>query len=98
MGQQKVGLLGLEFGGSLGWNLSGVGIQIVGSSWAKKNDYFETEKWWCGVVLYFVRVYYHFVIARFQKLRETNDNRWFYGRGGNFGVVGVISILSSSSS
>ena len=36
VGKQKVGLLGLEFGGWLGGNLSGVGIQVVGSSWAKK--------------------------------------------------------------
>ena len=34
-GKAKVGLLGLEFGGWLGGNLSGVGIQVVGSSWAK---------------------------------------------------------------
>ena len=51
VGKQKVGLLGFEFGGWLGGSLSDVGIQIVGSSWAKKNDYFETEKWWCGIVL-----------------------------------------------
>ena len=37
-GKQKVGLLGLKFGGWLDGNLSGVGIQVVGSSWAKKND------------------------------------------------------------
>ena len=61
VGKQKLGLLGFEFGGWLGGNLSNVGIQVVGSSWAKKNDYFETEKWWCGVVLLFVRMYYHFV-------------------------------------
>ena len=36
LGKQKVRLLGLEFGGWLGENLSGVGIQVVGSSWAKK--------------------------------------------------------------
>ena len=35
-GKQKVGLLGLECGGWLDGNLSGVGIQVVGSSWAKK--------------------------------------------------------------
>ena len=61
MGKQKVGLLGLEFGGWLGGNLSGVVIQVVGSSWAKKNDYSETEKRWYGVVLLFVRMYYHLV-------------------------------------
>ena len=31
-----MGLLGWEFRGWLGGNLSGVGIQVVGSSWAKK--------------------------------------------------------------
>ena len=36
MGKQKMGLLGFEFGGWLGGNLSDGGIQIVGSSWAKK--------------------------------------------------------------
>ena len=50
-GKQKVGLLGFEFGGWLGGSLSDGGIQFVGSSWAKKNDYFETEKRWYGVVL-----------------------------------------------
>ena len=36
VGKQKVGLLGFEFGGWLGGNLSDVGVQVVGSSWAKK--------------------------------------------------------------
>ena len=36
VGKQKVGLLGFEFGGWLGGNLSDGGIQVVGSSWAKK--------------------------------------------------------------
>ena len=36
VGKQKVVLLGLEFGGWLGGNLSDGGIQVVGSSWAKK--------------------------------------------------------------
>ena len=61
VGKRKVGLLGLECGSWLGGNLSGVGIQVVGSSWAEKNDYFETEKRWYGVVLYFVHEYYHLV-------------------------------------
>ena len=39
-----------------------------------------------------------FVIARFRKLRGTNDNGWFYGSGGNCGAVGVTSILLCSSS
>ena len=51
VGKQKVGLLGFVFGGWLGGNLSDGGIQVVGSSWAKKNDYFEIEKCCCEVVL-----------------------------------------------
>ena len=39
-----------------------------------------------------------FVIARFRKLRETNDNGWFCGRGGNCGAVGVTSTFLCSSS
>ena len=38
------------------------------------------------------------VIARCQKIRGTNDNGWFCGRGGNCGAVGVTSILLNSSS
>ena len=34
--KRKVGLVGFEFGGWLGGNLSDGGIQDVGSSWAKK--------------------------------------------------------------
>ena len=60
VGKQKVGLLGFEFVGWLGGNLSDGGIQVVGSSWAKKMI-FEIEKWWCEVVLKFVHMYYHFV-------------------------------------
>ena len=44
-----MGLLGFEFGGWLGGNLSHRGIQVVGSSWAKKNDYFETESGGVGL-------------------------------------------------
>ena len=51
VGKQKVGLLGFEFGGWLGGNLSDGGIQVVGSSWAKNNDNVDSEKLWCGVVL-----------------------------------------------
>ena len=36
VGKQKRELLGFEFGGWLGGNLSDGGIQVVGSSWAKK--------------------------------------------------------------
>ena len=38
------------------------------------------------------------MIARFRKLRVTNDNGWFCGKGGNCGAVGVISIFLCSSS
>ena len=37
------------------------------------------------------------VIARFQKLRGTNDNGWFCGRVGICGAVGVVSTLLCSS-
>ena len=37
------------------------------------------------------------VIARFRKLRGTNDNGWFCGRVGIFGAVGVVSTLLCSS-
>ena len=37
------------------------------------------------------------VIARFRKLRGTNDNEWFCGRVGICGAVGVVSTLSCSS-
>ena len=36
VGKQKVRLLGFEFGGWQGGSLSDGGIQVVGSSWAKK--------------------------------------------------------------
>ena len=34
----------MDFGGWQGGSLIGGVIQLVFSSWAKKNDYFETEK------------------------------------------------------
>ena len=39
-----------------------------------------------------------FVIARFRKLRGTNDYGWFCGRVGICGAVGVVSTLLCSSS
>ena len=39
-----------------------------------------------------------FVIARFRKVRGTNDSRWFCGRVGICGAVGVVSTLLCSSS
>ena len=38
------------------------------------------------------------VIANFRKFRGTRDNGWLCGRGCNCGAVGVISLLSYSSS
>ena len=38
------------------------------------------------------------VIARFRKLRETEDNGLLCGRDGNCGAVGVTSMLLCSSS
>ena len=34
-----------------------------------------------------------FVIAKFQKFRETYDSGWFCGRVGICGAVGVVSTL-----
>ena len=47
----------------------------------------------CGIFGLEIRL---FVIARFRKLRGTNDSGWFCGRGGNCGAVGVISMLLCS--
>ena len=38
-----------------------------------------------------------YIIARFRKLRETKDNGWLCGKGGNCGAVGVNSMLLCSS-
>ena len=38
------------------------------------------------------------VIAKFRKFRETSDNGWLCGRGGNCGAVVVMSTLLCSSS
>ena len=51
-----------------------------------------------GLCVIFGLEFGFFVIARFRKLRGTNDNEQFCGRGGNCGAVGVISILLCSSS
>ena len=39
-----------------------------------------------------------FVIAKFRKLRGTNDSGWFCGRVGISGAVGVVSTILCSSS
>ena len=49
-GKAKSGIIGVDFRGWQGGSLIGGVIQLVCSSWAKKNDYFETEKWWYGAV------------------------------------------------
>ena len=48
--KQKVGLYGLDFGGWQGGSLVGGLIQFVCSSWAEKNNYFQTESWWYRAV------------------------------------------------
>ena len=53
---------------------------------------------WMGLSGKFGLEFGLFVIARCRKLRGTNDNEWFCGRGGNCGAVGVVSILLCSSS
>ena len=53
---------------------------------------------WMGLCVVFGLEFYLFVIARFRKLRGTNDNGWFCGKGDNCGPVGVIYILVCSSS
>ena len=44
---------------------------------------------WMGLCVVFGLKFGLCVIARFRKLRGTNDNGWFCGRGGNSGAVGV---------
>ena len=53
---------------------------------------------WMGLCVVIGLEFGLFVIARFRKLRGTNDDGWFCGKCGNCGVVGVISILLCSSS
>ena len=53
---------------------------------------------WMGLCVVFGLEFGLFVIARFRKLRGTNDNGWFCGKGGNCGAESVISILLCSSS
>ena len=48
---------------------------------------------WMGLCVVFGLKFGLFVIARFRKLRGTNDNGWFCGKGGICGAVGVISTL-----
>ena len=48
---------------------------------------------WMGLCVVFGLKFGLFVITRFWKLRGTNDNGWFCGKGGNCGAVGVISTV-----
>ena len=52
---------------------------------------------WMGLCVVFGLKFGLCVIARFRKLRETNDNGWFCGRVGICGAVGVVSTLLCSS-
>ena len=45
---------------------------------------------WMGLCVVFGLKFGLFVIARFRKLRGTNDNGWFCGRGGNCGAVVLL--------
>ena len=51
----------MDFGGWQGGSLIGGVIQLVCSSWAKKNAYFETEKY--GAVQGFARMYRHLKVV-----------------------------------
>ena len=62
VGKQNAGFLGLEFGGWLGGNLSDGGIQVVGSSWAKKNYYFLRLK--SGSMRLFYNLFICIIILR----------------------------------
>ena len=62
-GKQNVGWSEVDFGGWLGGKWNGVGIQLVGSSWAKKNDCSEIENLWYVVVQLFVHMYRRFEVV-----------------------------------
>ena len=53
---------------------------------------------WMGLCVVFGLKFGLCMIAKFRKLRGTNDNGWFCSRSGNCGAVGVTSILLCSSS
>ena len=53
---------------------------------------------WMGLCVVFGLEFGLFVIARFRKLRGTNDNGWFCGKCGLCGAVGIFSTLLCSSS
>ena len=52
---------------------------------------------WMGLCVVFCLEFGLCVIARFRKLRGTNDYEWFCGRVGICGAKGVVSILLYSS-
>ena len=52
---------------------------------------------WMGLCVVFSLEFGLCVIAKFRKLRGTNDNGWFCGRVGICGAVGVGSTLLCSS-
>ena len=56
----------MDFGGWLGGKCNGEGIQLVGSSWAKKNDCSEIESLWYVVVPLFVHMYRQFEVVVLQ--------------------------------
>ena len=60
---QKVGRWELGFEDWLDGKLSGEGIQLVGSSWAKKSDCSEVENVWYGAVRLLVYMYSYFEIV-----------------------------------
>ena len=52
---------------------------------------------WMGLCVVFGLKFGLCVIAKFRKLRGTNDKGWFCGRGGICAAVGVVSRLLCSS-
>ena len=56
----------MGFGGCLDGKWNGEGIQLVGSSWARKNDCSEIENVWYVVVRLFVHMYRHFEVVVLQ--------------------------------
>ena len=52
---------------------------------------------WMGLCVVFCLEFGLWVIAKFQKLRGTNDNGWFCGKVGICGAVGVVYTLLCSS-
>ena len=51
-----------------------------------------------GLCIVFGLKFGGFVIARFLKFRETNDNGWIWGRFGKYGARGKVFVLFCDSS